>query len=130
SNKTDSVLYLLTALQSDWIALGGCLWQIPSNLLNKFPGRIVNIHPALLPQYGGKGMYGDRVHQAVLDAKEVESGITIHYVNDRLDEGDIIYQARYKIEPADTLEVIKFKGQQLEHFHYPKVIENLIKESK
>jgi len=127
--KTDSVADLLEKLQIDWIVLAGFLWLIPSNLLNKFPNRIISIHPALLPLYGGKGMYGDRVHQAVLAAKEAESGITIHYVNDKFDEGEIIYQAKYKIEPNDTLEIIKFKGQQLEHFHYPKIIENIIKES-
>lgn len=92
-----------------------------------FPNKIINIHPSLLPAYGGKGMYGDHVHRAVLDAGESESGITIHFVNERFDEGEIIYQARFRIEPGDTLEIIKFKGQQLEHQHYPKIIENLIK---
>lgn len=125
---SDDVLNLLTDLQIDLIVLAGFLWLIPKNLIHAFPDRIINIHPALLPSYGGKGMYGNHVHQAVLEAKEPESGITIHYVNERFDEGKIIYQARYRIEPNDTIELIQFKGQQLEHLHYPKVIENIIKE--
>ena len=126
--KTDHVVELLKNLQIDFIVLAGFLWLIPSNLLHEFPNRIINIHPALLPSFGGKGMYGDRVHQAVLEAKEEESGITIHYVNEKFDEGEIIYQAKYKIEPEDNVELIRFKGQQLEHLHYPKIIENIIRE--
>lgn len=125
---SDDVLNLLTDLQIDLIVLAGFLWLIPKNLIQAFPDRIINIHPALLPSYGGKGMYGNHVHQAVLEAKEPESGITIHYVNEKFDEGKIIYQARYRIEPDDTIELIQFKGQQLEHLHYPKVIENIIKD--
>jgi len=125
---SDSVLNLLTNLQIDLVVLAGFLWLIPKSLIHAFPNRIINIHPALLPSYGGKGMYGNHVHQAVLKAKEPESGITIHYVNERFDEGEIIYQAKYRIEPDDTIELIQFKGQQLEHLHYPKVIENIIKE--
>lgn len=124
---SDEVIQLLKRLQVDLIVLAGFLWLIPQNLLQQFPNKIINIHPSLLPKYGGKGMYGDRVHQAVLDAKEEESGITIHFVNENFDEGEIIQQARFRIEPEDTLEIIKFKGQQLEHLHYPKVIENLLK---
>lgn len=127
--KTDNVVELLKDLQIDFIVLAGFLWLIPTNLINEFPNKIINIHPALLPSFGGKGMYGDRVHQAVLEAKEEESGITIHYVNEKFDEGEIIYQSKYKIEPEDTVELIRFKGQQLEHLHYPKIIENIIKES-
>jgi len=125
---SDNILNLLTNLQIDLVVLAGFLWLIPKNLIHAFPNRIINIHPALLPSYGGKGMYGNHVHQAVLEAKEPESGITIHYVNERFDEGKIIYQAKYKIDPDDTMELIQFKGQQLEHLHYPKVIENIIKE--
>lgn len=124
---SDEVIELLKRLQVDLIVLAGFLWLVPDKLLKQFPNKIINIHPALLPKYGGKGMYGDRVHQAVLDAKEEESGITIHFVNENFDEGEIIHQAKYRIEPEDTLEIIKFKGQQLEHLHYPKVIESLIK---
>lgn len=125
--ETDEVVKLLEKLKIDLIVLAGFLWLVPANLLRKFPNKIINIHPALLPAYGGKGMYGDRVHQAVLDAHEEESGITIHFANEHFDEGEIIYQARFRIEPGDTLEIIKFKGQQLEHLHYPKIIENLLK---
>jgi phosphoribosylglycinamide formyltransferase-1 len=100
---------------------------VPVNLLQAFPNKIINIHPSLLPKHGGKGMYGDRVHQAVLDAGDEEHGITIHFVNENFDEGEVIYQGRFKVEPGDTLEEIKFKGQQLEHLHYPKIVENLIK---
>jgi len=125
--ETDEVVKLLEKLKIDLIVLAGFLWLVPANLLRKFPNKIINIHPALLPAYGGKGMYGDRVHQAVLDAREEESGITIHFANEHFDEGEIIYQARFRIEPGDTLEIIKFKGQQLEHLHYPKIIENLLK---
>jgi len=127
--KTDHIVELLKDLQIDLVVLAGFLWLIPTNLINEFPNKIINIHPALLPSFGGKGMYGDRVHQAVLEAKEEESGISIHYVNEKFDEGEIIYQAKYKIEPEDNVELIRFKGQQLEHLHYPKIIENIIKES-
>ncbi len=125
--KSDEVVDLLAKLQIDLVVLAGFLWLVPQTLLEKYPNKIINIHPALLPAYGGKGMYGDRVHQAVLDAGAEESGITIHFVNEKFDEGELIYQARFRIEPGDSLEVIKFKGQQLEHLHYPKVIENLLK---
>jgi len=127
--ETTTVVDLLTRMQIDLIVLAGFLWLVPEHLLKAFPNQIVNIHPALLPAYGGKGMYGDRVHQAVLNNKEEESGITIHYVNERFDEGEIIYQARFKIEEGDTLEIIKFKGQQLEHQHFPKIVEGLLKKA-
>ncbi|RZK50431.1 MAG: phosphoribosylglycinamide formyltransferase [Pedobacter sp.] len=125
--QTEEVLDLLQNLKIDLIVLAGFLWLIPENLLAAYPNRIINIHPALLPKFGGKGMYGDRVHKAVLEAKEPEGGITIHYVNEHYDEGEYIYQARYKIEPEDNLEMVKFKGQQLEHLHYPRIVESLIK---
>ena len=125
--QTDDVVNLLKRLEIDLIVLAGFLWLVPDNLLKAFPNKIINIHPALLPKYGGKGMYGDRVHQAVLDAGEEEHGITIHFVNENFDEGEVIYQARFRVEPGDTLEQIKFNGQQLEHLHYPKTIENLLK---
>ena len=128
--KTNNVVDLLKNLQIDLIVLAGFMWLIPQNLLKAFPNKIINIHPALLPKYGGKGMYGDRVHQAILDANEEESGITIHFVNEHFDEGEIIHQSRFKIEPGDDLEMIKFKGQQLEHLHYPKVVEQLLKKMK
>ena len=125
--NTDELVNILKRLEIDLIVLAGFLWLVPENLLQHFPNKIINIHPSLLPKFGGKGMYGDRVHQAVLAANEEEHGITIHFVNERFDEGEIIHQSKFRIEPGDTLEKIKFKGQQLEHLHYPKVIENLIK---
>lgn len=128
--KTDDVLELLNNLNIDLIVLAGFLWLIPQNILQAYPNRIVNIHPALLPKYGGKGMYGDFVHKAVMYDKEAEGGITIHYVNENYDEGENIYQARYKIEAGDNLEMIKFKGQQLEHQHYPRIVESIIKKIK
>ncbi|MCJ0742744.1 phosphoribosylglycinamide formyltransferase [Pedobacter montanisoli] len=127
---TDTILELLKNLDVDLIVLAGFLWLIPQNLLRAYPGRIINIHPALLPKHGGKGMYGDYVHQAVMAAKDPEGGITIHYVNENYDEGEFIYQAKYRIEEDDNLEMIKFKGQQLEHLHYPRIIEGLIKKIK
>jgi len=128
--ETDSIIRLLKNLQVDLIVLAGFLWLVPVSLLKAFPNKIINLHPALLPKYGGKGMYGDHVHKAVLEAKEEESGITIHFVNEKFDEGEILHQSRFKIEPGDNLEVVKFKGQQLEHQHFPRVIENLLRKMK
>ncbi len=125
--ESDEIVRLLNRLKIDLVVLAGFLWLVPDNLLKAYPNQIINIHPSLLPKYGGKGMYGDRVHRAVLENKDEESGISIHFVNENFDEGELIYQGRFKIEPDDTLEIIKFKGQQLEHLHYPKVIENLLK---
>lgn len=128
--QTDNIIKLLKNLQVDLIVLAGFLWLVPENLLKAFPNKIINLHPALLPKYGGKGMYGDHVHKAVLAAREEESGITIHFVNEKFDEGEILHQSRFKIEPGDTLEMIKFKGQQLEHQHFPRVIESLLRKMK
>jgi phosphoribosylglycinamide formyltransferase-1 len=128
--ETDDVISLLKNLQVDIIVLAGFLWLVPPTLLNAFPNKIINLHPALLPKFGGKGMYGDNVHKAVLEAGEDESGITIHFVNTQFDEGEIIHQSRFKIEPGDNLEMVKFKGQQLEHQHFPKVIEHLLKKMR
>lgn len=127
---SDDVIALLKNLQVDIIVLAGFLWLVPKSLLNAFPNKIINLHPALLPKFGGKGMYGDNVHKAVLAAGEEESGITIHFVNAEFDEGEVIHQSKFKIEPGDTLEIVKFKGQQLEHMHFPKVIENLLKKMR
>jgi phosphoribosylglycinamide formyltransferase 1 len=128
--ETDDVIRLLKNLQIDLIVLAGFLWLVPKSLLAAFPNKIINIHPALLPKYGGKGMYGDKVHNAILAAKEEESGITIHFVNEHFDEGEIIHQSRFRIDAGDDLEMIKFKGQQLEHTHFPKVVESLLKKMK
>ncbi|WP_316807047.1 phosphoribosylglycinamide formyltransferase [Pedobacter agri] len=128
--KTEEIIDLLKNLDIDFIVLAGFLWLIPQNLIAAYPGRIINIHPAILPKFGGKGMYGDHVHNAVIEAGETEGGITIHYVDENYDEGEYIYQARYKIDKGDNLEMIKFKGQQLEHLHYPRIVETLVKKIK
>ena len=128
--KTDNIIDMLKNLDIDLIVLAGFLWLIPKRLIAEYPGRIINIHPALLPKYGGKGMYGDYVHGAVIAAGDAEGGITIHYVNEHYDEGEYIYQAKYRIDKDDNLEMIKFKGQQLEHQHYPRIIEGIIKKIK
>jgi len=121
-----SVLEDLQRRETDWIILAGFLWLIPENILQAFPHRIINIHPALLPKYGGKGMYGMKVHQAVIAARDAESGITIHYVNEHYDEGDIIYQARCKINKEDTPEILAAKIHELEYAHFPAVIGKLV----
>lgn len=128
--ETEKIIALLKNLNIDLIVLAGFLWLVPQNLLKSFPNKIINIHPALLPKYGGKGMYGERVHKAVLAAKESESGITIHFINSEFDEGEIIHQSKFRIDKSDDLEMIKFKIQQLEHQQFPKVIEGLLKKMK
>ena len=123
---SDKVLKILEDNEIAYIVLAGFLWKVPANLLEIYSGHILNIHPALLPQYGGKGMYGMKVHQAVIGAEEKESGITIHLVNDHYDEGEIIFQARCPIEPNDTPEVLAEKIHLLEHEYFPKVIESVV----
>ncbi|WP_039867600.1 phosphoribosylglycinamide formyltransferase [Pedobacter sp. BAL39] len=127
---TRHVIDLLKNLEIDLIVLAGFLWLIPKDLIAEYPGRIINIHPALLPKFGGKGMYGDNVHKAVMAAGETEGGITIHYVDENYDEGEFIYQAKYRIDKDDNLEMIKFKGQQLEHNHFPRIVDTIIKKIK
>lgn len=116
----------LNAARIDFIVLAGFLWKVPSTLTSAFPNRIVNIHPALLPRYGGKGMYGMHVHEAIIAAGEPESGITIHYVDNVYDNGDIIFQATCAIEPGDTPAMLADKVHLLEHAHYPRVIEEVL----
>lgn len=111
----------------DHIVLAGFLWKIPVKLLESFPGRIINIHPALLPKFGGKGMYGQHVHSAVISNKETESGISIHFIDEIYDHGKLIFQARCPVEPNDTPETLARRVQQLEQEHYAKVIEDLLK---
>lgn len=108
------------------LVLAGFLWLIPTTLINAFPDRILNIHPALLPRHGGKGMFGDRVHEAVKAAGDKESGITIHLVNERFDEGKIIFQASCPVTPADTPQTIAGKVHQLEYKHFAPVIERWV----
>ncbi len=123
---TDYVLDLLTVQNVSYIILAGFLWLVPANILHHFAGRIVNIHPALLPRYGGKGMYGMKVHQAVLDSGDHESGITIHHVNERYDEGSVVFQARCPVLQGDTAETLAGRIHQLEYRHFPVVIEQLV----
>ena len=120
------LLDILKCINPDLIVLAGFLWKIPSAMVNTFEGKLINIHPALLPKYGGKGMYGMKVHESVKKNKDRESGITIHYVNEQYDEGAIIFQARVAISDSDTAEEIAKKVQQLEYEHFPKVIEELL----
>lgn len=120
--ETDSVVEKLEELDTDLIVLAGFLWMIPANMLERYPDAIINIHPALLPEYGGKGMYGMRVHEAVIANKEEGSGITIHFVNEQYDEGGIIFQAMCAITPEDTPESLAEKIHALEYKFYPKVI--------
>ncbi|WKN45096.1 phosphoribosylglycinamide formyltransferase [Tunicatimonas pelagia] len=121
--ETDKVLEILQSYQVGWIALAGFMLMIPQNLINAFPKRIINIHPALLPAYGGKGMYGMNVHRAVVEAQEEVTGITIHYVNENYDEGAVIFQVGCTIQPYDTAETIAEKVHHLEHEYYPQIIE-------
>ncbi len=110
----------------DFIVLAGFLWLVPPYLIQRFADRIVNIHPALLPAHGGKGMYGDRVHRAVIEAAERESGITIHLVNEQYDRGDILFQARVEVTPDDTPEKLAQKIHALEHQYFPTIIEQTL----
>lgn len=123
---THDVLNVLRDMKPDLIVLAGFLWLMPSNIIREFRERIINIHPALLPKYGGKGMYGSRVHESVLENKESESGITIHYVDEKYDEGTTIFQERVKIEKDDNVESLTQKVHQLEYEHFPKVIEEIL----
>ncbi|NND63983.1 MAG: phosphoribosylglycinamide formyltransferase [Flavobacteriaceae bacterium] len=122
----NGVLVLLKNLKPDLIVLAGFLLKFPETILNAFPNKVINIHPALLPKYGGKGMYGKYVHEAVVANAESESGITIHYVNKNYDEGAIIFQATVALEKEDTATVVAEKVQKLEHEFFPKVIESLL----
>jgi phosphoribosylglycinamide formyltransferase-1 len=125
--ESEKLLQELKDRQVDFIVLAGFLWLIPSYLVKAFPNKILNIHPALLPKYGGKGMYGHHVHEAVKAAGEVESGMTIHYVNEHYDEGNIIFQSKCALEKDDSAEEIARKVLSLEHLYYPKVIEEVLK---
>lgn len=120
------LLQLLRENNVDFIVLAGFLLKVSAPLLQAFPSRIVNIHPALLPKFGGKGMYGDRVHQAVVEAGETESGISIHYVNEHYDEGQIIFQARCQVLPEDSFHEVAEKVHALEYEHFPRVIAEVL----
>jgi len=122
----EKIVEQLAEYQTDWIILAGFLKKIPDTIRNAYPGKVINIHPALLPRHGGKGMYGMRVHEAVIAAGDRESGITIHYINENYDEGQIIFQARCPVLPSDTAEDVATKVHALEYTYYPQVIESLI----
>lgn len=122
----DEVLSVLQKHHIDFIVLAGFLVRVPDLLLHAYPDKIINIHPALLPKYGGKGMYGDRVHEAVVAAGEKESGITIHYINEHYDEGNTIFQATCPVLPSDSPEDVAQKVHALEYKHFPKIIEQVL----
>lgn len=124
----ESILDLLREHQIDLIVLAGFLLRIPDALLHAYPNKIINIHPSLLPKFGGKGMYGDRVHEAVVAAGETETGITIHYLNEHFDEGEIIVQYKCPVVAEDTVGDIAKKVHALEYEYYPKVIDSLLSE--
>ncbi len=123
--RGENYLQVLKAQNIDWIILAGFLWKIPKKLIDHYPQKIVNIHPALLPKYGGKGMYGQHVHQAVIDNGETASGITIHFVDELYDHGAVIFQAQCPVSPADTPESLAQKIHALEHAHFAPVVEKL-----
>lgn len=124
--KTDEIIFKLAHFQISTLVLAGFLWLIPENLLEYFPNQIINIHPALLPKYGGKGMHGMYVHQAVFDNKEKESGITIHLCNKEYDKGEVLFQKNVAINETDILETIAKKVLALEHLYFPRVIESYL----
>ncbi|WP_462254205.1 phosphoribosylglycinamide formyltransferase [Ferruginibacter sp.] len=124
--KGDSYLPELQKNAIDFIVLAGFLWKIPKRLIKAYPKKIINIHPALLPKYGGKGMFGQHVHEAVINNKETESGISIHYVDELYDNGAVIFQAKCIVDENDTAESLAKKIHLLEHAHYPKVIAELL----
>lgn len=124
--ETRRIIEILQNEHIDLIVLAGFMMLIPEAMVQAFPEKIVNIHPALLPKYGGKGMYGHFVHEAVVAAQELESGISIHFVNERYDEGDIIFQATCEVAPTDTPEEVARKVQVLEHQYYPEIVSKLL----
>ena len=123
--KTDKIVKIIRE-HADFIVLAGFMWMLPANLISAFPGKIVNIHPALLPGYGGKGMYGKHVHEAVIAHKEKKSGITIHYVNDKYDEGEIIFKKECEVKDSDTPATLAARIHELEHKYYPVEVERLL----
>jgi phosphoribosylglycinamide formyltransferase 1 len=124
--RGDAYVPELKSYGIDFIVLAGFLWKIPQSLIEAYPRRIINIHPALLPKYGGKGMYGNFVHQAVLGGGDRETGITVHYVDEHYDHGDIIFQARCAVNTGDDAESLSKKIHALEHQYYPEVIEKVL----
>jgi phosphoribosylglycinamide formyltransferase-1 len=125
-HDTGQVLDILESNEIDLIVLAGFLLKFPNHILKEYPGKVINIHPALLPKYGGKGMYGKYVHEAVIANGEKESGITIHYVNEHYDEGTIIFQASTPVSKEDSPDSLAEKIHELEYKHFPKVVESLL----
>jgi phosphoribosylglycinamide formyltransferase-1 len=123
--RGNAYVNVLTTAAVDFIVLAGFLWKIPSKLIQAYPNKIVNIHPALLPKYGGKGMYGQHVHEAVIENRETESGITIHWVDEQYDHGSIILQAKCPVLKDDTAQTLAQRIHVLEHEHFPKVVAEL-----
>ena len=126
-DKEDTVLHFLRK-EADLIVLAGFLWKIPEKIVSSFPKKIINIHPSLLPKYGGKGMFGKHIHKAIKENCELETGITIHYVNEKYDEGAIIFQEKTIISKDDSIEIIADKIHLLEQSHFARVIERVILE--
>jgi phosphoribosylglycinamide formyltransferase-1 len=124
--RGDGYVPFLRSKNIDFIVLAGFLWKIPSTILSAYSNSIINIHPALLPKYGGKGMYGLNVHASVLSSGDHETGITIHYVDEHYDNGDVIFQEKCDVSPADTPETLAEKVHKLEHKHFPRVIEQVV----
>lgn len=124
---SDNVLIILKNEFPDLIVLAGFLWKFPESILNVFPNKIINIHPALLPKYGGKGMYGSHVHESIIKNKETETGITIHYVNENYDEGAVIFQKKVMLSERDSAVSVAEKVHQLEYEFFPKIIEEVLK---
>lgn len=125
--NSSKILDVLKDQEIDLVVLAGFLWLVPDSIVSEFDGRIVNIHPALLPKHGGKGMFGMNVHEAVVNAKEKETGITIHYVNKCYDEGSTIFQAKANVLPSDTPDEVAGKVHALEYEHFPKVVEEILR---
>ncbi|WP_044400951.1 phosphoribosylglycinamide formyltransferase [Lacinutrix sp. Hel_I_90] len=124
--ETEDVLNILKASNPDLIVLAGFLWKFPEKILKHFPNKVINLHPALLPKFGGKGMYGMHVHHAVVDQKETETGITIHYVNEHYDEGAVIFQAKCAVLASDSAETVAEKIHLLEMAHFPEVVKKIL----
>ncbi|WP_340199433.1 phosphoribosylglycinamide formyltransferase [Ascidiimonas sp. W6] len=123
---SDCILGILKSINPDLIVLAGFLWKFPAHIIKVFPDKIINIHPALLPKYGGKGMYGMHVHNAIVKNKEQETGITIHYVNEHYDEGAIIFQKTVNIDPSDSPDDVARKVHSLEYTYFPQIIEKIL----
>jgi len=125
-SEAEDVLNILKNVKPDLIVLAGFLWKFPEHILDNFPNKVINIHPALLPKFGGKGMYGQFVHEAVVANKETETGVTIHYVNENYDDGAIIFQAKCPVLASDSASDVAIKIRKLEMNHFPLVVESLL----